>query len=113
MASKFPNWDTAVSLAYAAEQLVLAAQLLTSDIMPLSKAVATVYERHVPAILEHKKWLPFDVAQQLADAFSDYRSARHHILNHRIVQHLRSRLLKVLTIVNSYLLDYNPEALAA
>lgn len=113
MPSKFSNWDTAVSLAYAAEQLVLAAQLLTSDMVPMHTAVITAYERYVPAILEHKKWLPFDVAVQLDEAFMDYRSARNRSLDRSLIQHLRSRLLRVLAIVDHYLHDFNPEMLAA
>ena len=108
----FLTWDGAVSMAYAAEQLFLAAQLLTSDLIPLPNAIHAVFERHVPAILEHRKGLPHDVVQKLSDALADYRSGGSRPTR-TFAYHLRSRLLETLAKMDEYMRAYGRRPLGA
>ncbi len=51
------NWDEVIALSYAAEQLFLAGQLLTSDTVPLDYAVTRSCD-HLRRLLEHRSLLP-------------------------------------------------------
>ncbi|MBV8205216.1 MAG: hypothetical protein JO041_00345 [Acidobacteria bacterium] len=59
------KWDDVLALGYAAEQLFVAAQLLTSDTVPPEEAVHSACEQHIGRLLEFRPLLPVDLAHRL------------------------------------------------
>ncbi|HZU22271.1 MAG TPA: hypothetical protein VE998_05520 [Terriglobales bacterium] len=59
------HWDDVLALGYAAEQLFFAAQLLTSDMVPLDQAVHAACERHIGGLLRLKHLLPAELVHRL------------------------------------------------
>ena len=57
--------DSYVALAYAAEQLFLAAQELSSDTVPKEVAVERTCKRLLPNVMRHAKWLPLRMQTDL------------------------------------------------
>jgi hypothetical protein len=53
-----PDWDNVIALNYAAEQLCMASQLLTSDRIPVRFAVQQTCDRHLRGLLQHSGLLP-------------------------------------------------------
>jgi hypothetical protein len=72
--------DSYLALAYAAEQLFLAAQELSSDTIPADIAVERTCTRLLPNVLQHAKWLPMRLQselrrlEQLCTTFNQRRS---------------------------------------
>lgn len=58
MANRGVGWDNVVALSYAAEQLFMAAQLLTSDTIPRNLAVQQTCNRYLRSLLTHEELLP-------------------------------------------------------
>lgn len=58
------DWDTAVALAYAAEELVLAAQALATDLIPREHCLSVAH-RHLHLLLEHERYLPLEIGSRL------------------------------------------------
>jgi hypothetical protein len=58
------SWDTTVALAYAAEELVFAAQALTTDLMPRDNSL-NVARRHLHELLQHQRYLPSEIGSRL------------------------------------------------
>jgi hypothetical protein len=56
------SWDCTVALAYTAEQLFAAAQLLTSDTLASEVALRTAC-KHISALLEYRRFLPSIIVQ--------------------------------------------------
>ena len=65
------EWDSAITLAFAAENLFAAAQLLTSDLVPWRRALRVAYDRHLVPLLENDDFLPEDIREK--------RSEEHHV----------------------------------
>lgn len=59
------HWDDVLALGYAAEQLCVAGQLLTSDVVPLDQAVQTACGRHIGGLLAVRHLLPRDLVKKL------------------------------------------------
>lgn len=91
-------WDSVLSLAYTAEQLVMAVQALTSDWIAPEHALALVSGNYLPAVLEHSVRLPVNVVRALSViSNSADRLTRFE---------LAGRLSAVLEEVNALLGDY-------
>jgi hypothetical protein len=58
------SWDTTVALAYAAEELVFAAQALTTDLMPRDDSLSAAH-RHLYELLQHQRYLPSEIRSRL------------------------------------------------
>ncbi len=58
MSSKRIGWDNVVALSYAAEQLFMAAQLLTSNTVPVQQAVTQTCDEHLCRLLDYRELLP-------------------------------------------------------
>jgi hypothetical protein len=58
------SWDTAVALSYAAEELVFAAQALTSDLLSREQGVAVAH-RHLHGLMRHERSLPTQIGDRL------------------------------------------------
>jgi hypothetical protein len=69
------NWDTSVTLAFAAEQSLAAAQLLTSDKIAPLDALRLSYDEHISSLLTHTHFLPIGITARLRNARSKYARA--------------------------------------
>lgn len=97
------QWDSAVSLAFAAEQLFEAAQLLTSDLVPANRALHIVHDRHLAPLLENRNLLPEPVRDQLVAAQREFDSAVSKGLTRDFARHLASELMRILSEVTGIL----------
>jgi hypothetical protein len=88
------RWDDVLALGYAAEQLFVAGQLLTSDVVPVEQAVHAACERHIGRLLGMKQLLPSSLVRQLEVCF-DECPARGS-LSREQAQELGRRTLKIL-----------------
>lgn len=58
------DWDTAVALAYAAEELDLAAQALTTDLIRREHGLVVAHG-HLHELLQHERYLPAAIGTRL------------------------------------------------
>jgi hypothetical protein len=58
------SWDTTVALAFAAEELVFAAQALTTDLVPREHGLGVAH-RHLHELLQHQRYLPSEIGSRL------------------------------------------------
>jgi len=73
------DWDTAIALAYAAEQLFIAAQALTSDLVSTDHGLSLADSR-ISALLQNSEFLPTPIGQRvhkLHDSYLRRRAAAH------------------------------------
>ena len=97
------HWDDVLAVGYAAEQLFVAAQLLTSDVIPLEEAVSTACDRHIARLLEYRNQLPGGVAARLELCFRECPADR--ALTHEQAEALSRRILGILDELRSILID--------
>ena len=90
------KWDSAISLAFASEQLFAAAQLLTSDLVPWNRALRVSYERHLVPLLENDSLLPAQIRDELLEAHRSYVSAKSRGLTREFACQLASELMQIL-----------------
>jgi hypothetical protein len=73
------DWDTAIALAYAAEQLFIAAQALTSDLVSTGHGLS-VADARINALLQNSEFLPAAISQRvrkLHDCYLRRRAVAH------------------------------------
>jgi hypothetical protein len=70
------TWDNLIALSYAAEQLFIAGQLLTSDTVPVQFAVQQVCDRHLTRLKQHRNLLPSHVNTWIAECLEGYARMR-------------------------------------
>ena len=58
------SWDTQVALAYAAEELFLTAQALTTEFFSRDRALVEAHE-HLHGLLQHERYLPARIGTRL------------------------------------------------
>lgn len=90
------EWDSAITLAFAAENLFAAAQLLTSDLVPWRRALRIAYDRHLVPLLENDDFLPEDIREKLLDAHRSYIGASSRGMNPAFARQLASELMDIL-----------------
>ena len=61
MANRDVDWDNIIELGYAAEQLFMATQLLTSDTVPREHAVRETCNRYLARLMGHSELLPAEI----------------------------------------------------
>ena len=97
------EWDSAITLAFAAEQLFAAAQLLTSDRVPWNRALRLAYERHLVPLLENDTLMPEEIRDRLLEAHRSYVSAKSRGLNREFSRELASQLMTILGEITTIL----------
>ena len=97
------EWDSAITLAFAAEQLFAAAQLLTSDLVPWNRALRLAYERHLVPLLENDTLMPEEIRDQLLEAHRSYVSAKSRGLNREFSRQLAAQLMTILDEITTLL----------
>ena len=90
------KWDSAITLAFAAENLFSAAQLLTSDVVPWKRALRLAYDRHLVPMLENDDLLPEEIRDKLLDAHRSFIRANSRGLNPTFARQLASELMDIL-----------------
>ena len=97
------QWDSAITLAYAAEQLFAASQLLTSDLAPSNRALRTAYENYIAPLLDNERFLPENIREKLAEAQQSYRSAESTGLTRGSACQLAAELMSILRDISATL----------
>lgn len=97
------QWDSAVSLAFAAEQLFAAAQLLTSDLVPWNEALRIAYHRHLVPLIENDDFLPEDIRDKMLEARRSYDDASARGLTRDFARELASELMGILAEITPML----------
>lgn len=97
------QWDSAITLAYAAEQLFAASQLLTSDLVPSNRALRTAYESHIAPLLENERFLPESIREKLIVAQQSYRAAESTGLTRGSARQLAAELMSILRDITARL----------
>ena len=69
------NWDTAITLAFAAEQSDAAVQLLTSEKITPLDALRLSHDKYISSLLENTRFLPIGITAKLLRAQSKYAHA--------------------------------------
>jgi hypothetical protein len=90
------DWDTAVTVAFAAEQSCAAAQLLTSDKIAPLEALRLSYEKYVSSLLVHTHFLPIDIVAELHRVQSNYMHALERGIGSEDALRLASELMVIL-----------------
>lgn len=94
------KWDSAITLAFAAENLFAAAQLLTSDLVPWKRALRLAYDRHLVPLLENDDFLPEEIREKLLDAHRSYLRANSRGINPEFARQLASELMQILSEIS-------------
>lgn len=97
------QWDSAITLAFAAEHLFAAAQLLTSDLVPWNRALSAAYERHLIPLIENDGLLPEDIRARLVNAQRSYVGAKSGELTREFAKHLASEFMSILSEIAALL----------
>lgn len=112
------EWDSAITLAFAAEHLFEAAQLLTSDLVPPQRALKIAHEQHMVPLLENDTFLPPVIRGKLKAAQNSYVDATSQGFSRDFARELASELMNILAEITAALspistpsfLHINPEA---
>jgi hypothetical protein len=90
------NWDRAVTLAFAAEQSLAAAELLASNIITQQEALRLSYDRYISLLLEHTRFLPLRMTALLRRAHAEYVHAEKRGIGGKDACRLASELMVIL-----------------
>ena len=112
------EWDSAITLAFAAEHLFEAAQLLTSDLVQPERALRIAHEQHMVPLLENDTFLPSQIRGKLLAAQKSYQDATSKDFTRDFARELASELMNILSEITATLspiatpsfLRINPEA---
>lgn len=104
MGNRGPGWDNYIALSYAAEQLFMAAQLLTSDTVPLEYAVQQTCERYLRGLVQHRDLLPGYVNTWIRECIRDCDKLRARgEMTDRDVQELAAAITNIFEDVRGVL----------
>ncbi len=107
------DWDTAIALAYAAEQLFVAAQALTSDIVSTEHGLS-VADSRLGALIENSELLPNRIREKilhLRDRYIRCRSANR--LDAALAKSLASATMSTVGEIRDVLNEIDETRLAA
>lgn len=97
------KWDSAITLAFAAEHLFEAAQLLTSDLVPWEKALNIAHEQHMVPLLENDSFLPEAIRARLLAAQNSYLKAQSDGMSRNFARQLACELMNILNQISARL----------
>lgn len=98
------EWDSAITLAFAAEHLFEASQLLTSDLIHANEALHLAHAKHILPLLENACFLPAHIREKLIAAHNDYVNAATEGLTRDFARQLASELMDILGEVTTTLM---------
>jgi len=104
MTKRYYGWDNMLALGYAAEQLFVASQLLTSDTVALPKGVEAVCEQHLGNLLRYEQLLPATLSSSIRECRQECRSlartgAYTTASAEKVATHLRQLLEQVRNVL--------------
>src|SRR5438270_8433021 len=104
MANRHYGWDNVLALGYAAEQLFVASQLLTSDTVPLHEGIDAACEQHLGNLLRYEELLPATLTSSIRECRRRCRevSRAQHInpaAAHAVASDIRSVLEQVRNVL--------------
>jgi hypothetical protein len=94
------NWDGTVALAYVAEQLFAAAQLLTSDRIPADHALRVSCEQHISGLMEYREFLPKAIGTELEAAHALCSDKKGVEISKEDAQQLTRRVMELLRAIS-------------
>lgn len=97
------NWDTVVTLAFAAEQACAAAQLLNNHAITRPDALRLCYGKYVSALLQHTHFLPSVITARLERSRAKYERTAKAGLNREDARILSSDLMAILRMISPVL----------
>ena len=97
------NWDRAVTLAFAAEQSLAAAELLASNIITPQEALRLSYDKYISALLEHARFLPLNITARLRSVHARYAHAEKRGIGKEDARRLASELMVILRQIVPFL----------
>ena len=97
------NWDRAVTLAFAAEQSLAAAELLASNIITPQEALRLSYAKYISPLLEHARFLPLSITARLRSAHATYVHAEKRGIGREDASRLASELMVILRQIVPFL----------
>ena len=97
------DWDCAVALEYAAEQLLKVSELPRGVIVPSAEALNISYLKCIACLLQHENLLPKTVAIALRDALQESQQVQQPNAGKVQCNCLASRLLVILQDVANLL----------
>ena len=107
------DWDIAIALAYAAEQLFIAAQALTSDLVSTEQGLA-VADARMGALLDNGRFLPPPISQRVRTLHAAYVNNRGtRCLEPRVAGALAQQTLSVLSEIRDVLANVENRRVAA
>jgi hypothetical protein len=98
------EWDSAITLAFAAEHLFEAAQLLTSDLVPWETALKIANEQHMLPLLENDSFLPEAIRARLLAAQDSYLNSQSHGMSREFARQLARELMDILNQISTRLI---------
>ena len=98
------DWDGIVALAYTAERLFSASQLLTSDTIPADSALRIACVKHISTLLEYHEFLPASIVERLNAAHRACTEAERRNVSLADAQQLARQ---VMTILREVSIDLN------
>lgn len=106
------DWDTAIALAYAAEQLFVAAQALTSDLVSKEQGLKTADTRLL-ALLDNEQFLPTRIRDRLRRLHQSYANDQARRLDDAAAHDLSRETMGLLREVRDVLAWVETQRLAA
>ena len=98
-----PNWDSVVTLAFAAEQACAAAQLLNNHEIARPDALRLCYDKHVSALLQNSHFLPTAITQRLERSYAKYARRQKQGFSREDARVLTSELMAILRMISPVL----------
>jgi DNA-binding NarL/FixJ family response regulator len=106
------DWDTAIALGYAAEQLFVAAQALTSDLVSKEQGLQAADTR-VVALLDNEQFLPTRIRDRLRRLHESYAKGGTRRLDEAAAHDLSQQTMRLLREVRDVLAWIESQRLAA
>ena len=107
------DWDTAIALAYAAEQLFVAAQALTSDLVSTERGLR-VADSRLGALMENSGLLPNRIRERVLHLHDRFlRCRRENRLDSASAESLASATMSTVEEIRDVLNDVDEHRLAA
>lgn len=102
------DWDTRVALAYAAEELFLTAQALTTDLISREQGLLEAHG-HVRALLRHERYLPARIGMRLHHLNDSYSRREDSGAQDRAgADQLTANTMSILNDIRDVLADSEP-----
>ncbi len=101
------DWDTTIALAYAAEQLFIAAQALSSDLVSPQRGLRTA-DGYLQLLLENERFLPSHIRKRLRHLHAAYLKNCSALVSEAAARTLARKTMSLLEEIRSALATAQP-----